>query len=242
MSTAIVTGAGGGIGAVVARRLVAEGFDVVGWDRAFGPEDPDEGFVRREVDVVDEHQVVAAVDAVEGEVGLLVGCAAVLGPAPLLDLDLDAWDRAMRVNVGGTFLVGRTVARRMAAHGGGAIVNVGSINGTVVVPNAGAYTASKAAVLRLTEQMALEWAPLGIRVNAVSPGFIDAGMNAPIVEVPEIRRAREQQVPLGRLGLADDIADAVVYLGTARSSYVTGQNVVVDGGAIHTAFASLRRS
>jgi len=240
MSLAIVTGAGGGIGRVVAERLHAEGFRVVGWDRAFAHEPP-AGVEHREVDIVDETQVCAAVDGLDEAPDLLVGCAAVLGPAPLLDLGFEDFDRAVRINLGGTFLVGRTVARRMAEAGGGAIVNFGSINGTVVVPRAGAYTSSKAGVVRLTEQMALEWAPLGIRVNTVSPGFIDAGMNTPIVQNPDIRRAREEQVPLGRLGRAEDIADAVVYLGTSASGYVTGQNIVVDGGAILTAFNSLRR-
>lgn len=241
MRTAVVTGGAGGIGAVVVRRIRDAGFRVVAWDRAFAGTG-EAGVTHRVVDVADEASVVAAVEALEEAPALLVNCAAVLGPGSLLDFAYDEWERAVRVNLGGTFLVGRTVARQMAAAGGGAIVNLASINGTTVIPGAGAYTSTKAAVLRLSEQMALEWAPLGIRVNVVSPGFIDAGMNRAIIDKPEIRTAREQQVPLGRLGTADDIADAVLYLGTDAASYVTGQNIVVDGGAILTAFASLRRS
>jgi NAD(P)-dependent dehydrogenase (short-subunit alcohol dehydrogenase family) len=124
----------------------------------------------------------------------------------------------------------RAAALGMIANGGGAIVNVTSMNGVAPGPNAGAYGASKAGVALLTQQMALEWGPHGVRVNAVAPGLIDAGMSAPIYADAEVRRARESKVPLGRLGRAEDVAKAVLFLASEEASYVTGQNLLVDGG------------
>jgi NAD(P)-dependent dehydrogenase (short-subunit alcohol dehydrogenase family) len=134
------------------------------------------------------------------------------------------------VNLTGCFVVARAAARGMIERGHGAIVNVTSMNGVAPGPNAGAYGSTKAAVALLTQQMALEWGPSGIRVNAVAPGLIDAGMSAPIYADPETRKARESKVPLGRLGRAEDIAQAVVFLASDASQYITGQNLLVDGG------------
>jgi NAD(P)-dependent dehydrogenase (short-subunit alcohol dehydrogenase family) len=124
----------------------------------------------------------------------------------------------------------RAAARRMVQAGGGAIVNVTSMNGVAPGPNAGAYGSTKAGVALLTQQMALEWGPQGVRVNAVAPGLIDGGMSAPIYADPEMRKARESKVPLGRLGLPEDVARAVLFLASDDAAYVTGQNLLVDGG------------
>ena len=115
------------------------------------------------------------------------------------------------------------------------------MNGVAPGPNAGAYGSAKAAVALLTQQMALEWGPLGIRVNAVAPGLIDAGMSEPIYADPQIRAARESRVPLGRLGQADDVAQAVLFLGSEQASYITGQNLLVDGGVTMSVISSLPR-
>ncbi|MST34344.1 SDR family oxidoreductase, partial [Acidimicrobiaceae bacterium USS-CC1] len=133
-------------------------------------------------------------------------------------------------------------ARRMAGAGtGGSIVNITSMNGVAPGPNGGAYGATKAGVALLTQQMALEWGPAAIRVNAVAPGVVDAGMNAPILADPAVREARRSKVPLGRLGTAGDIAAAVAWLLSDQASYVTGQNLLVDGGVTMSIIANLPR-
>jgi NAD(P)-dependent dehydrogenase (short-subunit alcohol dehydrogenase family) len=146
------------------------------------------------------------------------------------------------VNLIGTFVVARAAARRWIAEGrSGAVVNLTSMNGVAPGPNAGAYGSSKAAVALLTAQMALEWGRHGIRVNAIAPGLIDAGMSAPIYADPATRQARESKVPLGRLGTAGDIADVVLFLASDAAAYITGQNLVVDGGVTSSVIAHLPR-
>lgn len=243
---AVVTGAGSGIGSVVAGTAVKNGYRVAAWDLdregldALAAQTGD-GCETRMCDVTDEAAVEAAVDALPGSPAALVNCAGVVRFGPLLDLPFADWELALRVNLTGTFLVGRTVARRMAATGGGSVVNIASINGVAAAPHAGSYTASKAGVIRLSEQQAMEWAPLGIRVNTVAPGLIDAGMSDAIYADPEVRRVREGAVPLRRLGTSDDVADAVLFLLSEQASYVTGQCVTVDGGLTKSTLANLPR-
>lgn len=242
----VVTGAGHGIGAVIARTALKQGYRVAAWDvNADGArrlaDELGDGCVARQVDVADEGSVVAAVASLPDAPAVLVNSAGLVRFGPLLELSLADWELALRVNLTGTFLVGRTVARRMAEAGGGSIVNLASINGIAAAPHAGSYTASKAAVIRLSEHQAMEWAPLGIRVNTVAPGLIDAGMSDAIYADPEVRRLRQARVPLGRLGSAEDVADAVLYLASDQSSYVTGQLLTVDGGLTKSTLTNLPR-
>ena len=243
---AVITGAGGGIGAVIARAAVKQGYHVAAWDAngeaaaALAAEIGD-ACVATELDVVDEAAVRAASDALPDAPRLLVNSAGLVRFGSLFDVSLADWELALRVNLTGTFLVGRTVARRMASAGGGAIVNLASINGVAAAPNAGSYSASKAGVIRLGELQALEWAGLGIRVNTVAPGLIDAGMSDAIYADPEVRRVRQGRVPLGRLGSAEDVADAVLFLASEQATYITGQVIAVDGGLVKSALASLPR-
>jgi NAD(P)-dependent dehydrogenase (short-subunit alcohol dehydrogenase family) len=243
---AVVTGAGNGIGTVIARSAAKLGYRVAAWDiNERGVEELaaelGEICVPRRVDVVDEDSVRTAVDSLPQAPALLVCSAGIVRFGPLLEVSLADWDAALRVNLTGTFLVGRTVARRMAAAGGGAIVNLASVNGVAAAPNAGSYSSSKAGVIRLSEHQAMEWAPLGIRVNCVAPGLIDAGMSDAIYADPEIRRLRQARVPLGRLGSSEDIADSVLFLASEQASYITGQVIAVDGGLIKSGLASLPR-
>ena len=124
---------------------------------------------------------------------------------------------------------------------GGAIVAVTSMNGVAPGPNAGAYGATKAAVGLLVQQMAIEWGPAGIRVNAVAPGLIDAGMSEPVYADAEVRRLRAGKVPLGRLGTADDVAEAVLFLGSDAAAYISGQTLLVDGAVTHAMIGQLPR-
>jgi NAD(P)-dependent dehydrogenase (short-subunit alcohol dehydrogenase family) len=243
---AVVTGAGNGIGGVIARQAVKAGYRLAAWDvdeaaLAALVADLGEDCRPTVVDVSDEVAVDAAVAGLPQAPALLVNNAGVVRFGPLLELSARDWRRAVDVNLTGTFLVGRAVAARMVEAGGGAIVNIASINGIAAAPNAGAYTASKAAVIKLTEQMALEWGEAGVRVNAVAPGLINAGMSEAINADPEARRLRQGRVPLGRLGTADDVADAVLFLGSAKAAYLTGQTLAVDGGITVSALNKMPR-
>ncbi len=246
MSWAVVTGAGRGIGAVVARAALEEGYRVAVWDVDRAAADAvaaELGPSARPatVDVTDETAVEAGLDALPEAPALVVNNAGQVRFGPLLTLDRRDWDAVLAVNLTGTFLVGRAAARRMAEAGGGAVVNISSVNGVAAAPNAGAYTSTKAAVVLLTEQMALEWAPLGVRVNAVAPGLIRAGMSDPIYADPEVRRQRRERVPLGSLGTAEDVAAAVLFLASRKAGYVTGQTLTVDGGLTKAALLGLAR-
>ncbi len=232
--TAIVTGAAAGLGARIAERCAEAGYRVGVLD--LSPEltasraDHIEGATALVADVSDEAAVEAAFDAFGETPDLVVNNAGIVRFGPLLDLSASDWRAVVDVNLTGTFVVARAAARRMVERGHGAIVNVTSMNGVAPGPNAGAYGSTKAGVALLTQQMAYEWGPKGIRVNAVAPGLIDGGMSAPIYADAETRQARESKVPLGRLGVPDDIADAVLFLASDGASYITGQNLLVDGG------------
>ena len=246
MSRAVVTGAGKGIGAVIAAHLVKEGYRVAVWDVDTAAAQAVAGelgsaAVAASVDVADEASIEAGLDALGEAPALVVNNAGQVRFGPLLTLSLADWQQVVDVNLTGTFLVARCAARRMAEAGGGAIVNISSVNGISAAPNAGAYTSTKAAVIRLTEQMALEWAPHGIRVNAVAPGLILAGMSDPIYADPEIRELRRSKVPLGTLGTADDVAAAVLFLASGKAGYVTGQTLTVDGGLTKAGMMQLSR-
>lgn len=229
-----MTGAAAGLGACIAERAARAGYRVGVLDLSREATEARaasiEGAVPLVADVSDEAAVEAALDAFGAVPDLLVNNAGIVRFGPLLDLTALDWRAVVDVNLTGTFVVARAAAARMLGVGRGCIVNVTSMNGIAPGPNAGAYGATKAAVALLTQQMALEWGPLGLRVNAVAPGLIDGGMSAPIYADAEIRRARESKVPLGRLGVPDDIANAVLFLASDEASYVTGQNLLVDGG------------
>jgi len=231
---AIVTGAGQGIGAAVAEALAGAGYRVGVLDRAAEAAEAVAASLPEAValtaDISDEASARAALERFGDAPDVLVNNAGIVRFGPLAELTVEDWRAVVDVNLTGCFVMARAAALGMIAKGSGAIVNVTSMNGVAPGPNAGAYGASKAGVALLTQQMALEWGPHGVRVNAVAPGLIDAGMSAPIYADAEIRRARESKVPLGRLGRAEDIAKAVLFLASDDASYVTGQNLLVDGG------------
>ena len=245
---AVITGAGRGIGAVLARHAAKEGYRVAAWDldgeavRAVAEEIGEE-CVPLAVDVTDESSVRAAVGELPVAPSLVVNNAGIVRFGPLLELAAADWRAALDVNLTGTFLVARTAAERMIAESvGGAIVNISSINGLAAAPGAGAYTSSKAGVVMLSEHMALEWGAHGIRVNAVAPGLIDAGMSDAIYADPEVRRLRSGRVPLGRLGTAQDVAETVLFLGSEKAAYITGQTLAVDGGITRGALNAMPRA
>ena len=241
----IVTGGASGIGAAIARSAADAGYRV-------GVLDIDGAAAARLAQsltqamplvaaVNDAEQVEAALDEFGETPDVWVNNAGIVRFGPLLDLGADDWRDVIDVNLTGTFLCSCAVARRMAARGSGSIVNLTSINGIEPGPNAGAYGASKSAIALLTKQMSIEWAPTGIRVNAVAPGLIDGGMSTPIYADAEFRQRRSEKVPAGRLGTEQDVADAVLFLCSERADYINGHELVVDGGVINSIIAHLPR-
>jgi NAD(P)-dependent dehydrogenase (short-subunit alcohol dehydrogenase family) len=250
--TVVVTGAGAGLGADIARAAASAGWRVALVDR-----DGDAAArvlaelgapaIALVADTTDEQAVDAALDRLAATTGepapdALVANAGIVRFGPLLDVDLEAWRSVVDVNLTGTFVSARAVARRMAgAERGGSIVAVTSMNGVAPGPNAGAYGSTKAGVARLVQQMALEWGPLAIRANAVAPGLIDGGMSAPIYADPDVRRRRSAAVPLGRLGVGAEVAAAVLFLLSDDAAYITGTELLVDGGVTMSVIATLPR-
>jgi NAD(P)-dependent dehydrogenase (short-subunit alcohol dehydrogenase family) len=230
MARIIVTGAASGIGAAVAAQATAAGWDVAHVDRSFTDTAPQ----HYSADVADEVTVRAAVKASCTYWGAppdaLVHAAGIYRVAPTLDVDAAAWDDVVGVNARGSFLMARTVAAAMGP-GGGSIVLLGSVaaaRGDAGEPSA-AYAASKGAVSALTRQLAVEWGSRGIRVNAVVPGVIDTAMTT-IVSDAEATAALLDRLPLGRLGRADEVAAACLFLAGPDASYITGTEITVDGG------------
>lgn len=152
------------------------------------------------------------------------------------------WRRILDVDLTGAFIMAQAVARRLRDAGRpGCIVNISSIGGITPSLGTNAYAAGKAGLCKLTELMALELGPLGIRINTVSPGFIDGGMSASVYADPRTREIRTNAVPLKRLGSEDDIANAVMFLTSDAASYVNGHNLVVDGGVVPSALFQVPR-
>jgi NAD(P)-dependent dehydrogenase (short-subunit alcohol dehydrogenase family) len=248
--TLLVTGGGRGIGAAIAEEAAAAGWTVGvldhDADRAARTAGALDGAVALTADTSDEHAVDAALDrlaeATGGPADAVVCNAGIVRFGPLADLSTQHWRDVVDVNLTGTFITARAVARRLIDAGRpGSIVTLTSMNGVAPGPNAGAYGATKAAVALLTQQMAIEWGPHGIRANSVAPGLIDAGMSQPIYADPDVRRRRSARVPLGRLGRSDDVASVVLFLLSDAARYVSGTEILVDGGVTPSVINTLPR-
>ncbi len=227
--TAVVTGGRSGIGSAVVNRLRNSGVDVVVWDITGGDID---------CDISDPESVSAAVEqtvANRGTPDRLVACAGVGASGLLLEQSLADWRRVLDTNLTGTWLTMRTVARAMLDAGsGGSMVAVSSISGTLADRDMGAYCVSKAGIDMLVRVAAAEWGAHGIRVNAVGPGVTRTPMLAKPEQLPGWVEGRTELTALGRLGEADDVAEAIVAV--LEMSWVTGQTVFADGGlACYTA-------
>lgn len=235
--TVVVTGAGGGIGQALARAFAAEGARLALLDRDMGRSGPlaeelGGGAFALICDLAAPDQVAEAARRVEAEGGadILVNSAAILRPGALESVSMADWSAMLAVNLTGYLAAAQAFGAGMLARGRGALVHVASIAGSQPQPASGAYSASKAATLMLSRQLAHEWGPRGVRSNCVSPGLVMTPMSAAFYADPEIKARRESMVPARRIATPEDMANVALFLASDRSSYVTGQDVVVDGG------------
>ncbi|MBM3521664.1 MAG: SDR family oxidoreductase [Alphaproteobacteria bacterium] len=245
MKTILVTGAGAGLGAATATRAAKLGYRVgvldLDGDKARAVAGDLPSAVALQADVTSEASVGAALAAFGAVPDVLVNNAGIVRFGTLLDQGIETFRKVLDVNLMGTVVPSLLVGRRMVERGSGVIISTTSINALTPGPNTGAYPPSKAAVGRFTELAALEWGPAGVRVNCVAPGFIDAGMSAPIYANPGVRALRGGAVPLRRLGTAEDVAAAILFLASDEASYINGHELVVDGGVVHSLLSQLPR-
>ncbi len=238
----VITGAGRGIGAAIAEAFVAQGGRVAILERDGELGDQTAARLREggadarayAVDVAVEQEVVAAASRVVGDFGrvdVLVNNAGIGRLGPSMSFPLADWQLSMDVLVTGVFLCSREFGKAMRGGGGGAIVNISSINGLVAFPMRLAYSAGKAAVVSMTKVLAAEWGGFGIRVNAVAPGNTETEMVQEAIDQGLIAvDAYEAHTPLGRFGTPEEIAETVLFLASERSRFVTGQVIAPDGG------------
>ena len=240
--TALVTGGGQGIGLAYAEALAGAGADVaivdINADTAKSAAETIAGLGRRSLAIVadvrqreDTDRMVETVIGEWGQLDIGVNNAGVGGWASAEDMTEDEWDHVMGVNLKGVFLCAQAEARVMIPRQAGRVINTASMSGTIVnrPQNQVAYNASKAGVIHLTRSMAGEWAKHGITVNCISPGY----MRTPLIESPEVAEMVPlwlEAVPMGRLGEVSDLQGAIVYLASDASGYLTGHDLVIDGG------------
>jgi NAD(P)-dependent dehydrogenase (short-subunit alcohol dehydrogenase family) len=184
------------------------------------------------LDVTDSAQLETTFASIEklGPIHVLVNNAGMVSGGTLLEMQEDAWDQVMNVNLKGAWLMARATARHMIARGvRGSMINISSILGTAVQKGIGNYPVTKAALAHLTRAMAIEWAKFGIRVNALAPGYISTELNTDYLDSPH-GRAMLQRLPQRRLGEPDELSGALLLLASNASSYITGSVITVDGG------------
>ncbi len=239
--TALITGSSQGIGYTLAEGMAAAGAKIVLNGRsadklaaaaealsATGAQVETLGF-----DVVDHAATQAAVDRFEAESGpihVLVNNAGMQHRAPLQDFPSEAFERLIATNVTSVFNVGQAVARHMIGRGEGKIINIASVQSALARPGIAPYTASKGAVTNLTKGMATDWAPHGLNVNAVAPGYFDTPLNAALVADETFSGWLAKRTPQGRWGQLPELQGAAIFLASPASSFVNGTTIFVDGG------------
>lgn len=239
---ALVTGASRGLGAAMAVALAQAGATVVLWARR-----PDRlarvartirtlgrQAVTQRVDVTDRHAVRRAVKTVQRHVprvDILVNNAGVWDGDPLTRLSLMSWSRVLETDLTSVFVVSRAVAPIMIRHHYGKIINISSTSAILAHPHGAAYCAAKAGVVHLTRVMAVELGPEGIRVNSIAPGLFRTDMTADVFANRAWIAKRRQQIPLRRFGQPEDLGGLAVFLASSGSDHITGQTLVIDGGA-----------
>jgi NAD(P)-dependent dehydrogenase (short-subunit alcohol dehydrogenase family) len=241
---AIITGGSLGIGLATAVRFAKEGAKVAIAGRSLTALEEAASLIRREggevmtvqVDVQVKSQVDRLVDEVIecwGAVHILVNNAGICGLSAFLDITEEDWDGHMNVNLKGAFLAGQRVAREMMERRtGGSIIHMSSVNGINAEAMQAHYNVTKGGMNLLSMSMALELAPYGIRVNALCPGFIETRLTKSLIDDPSAIADYVKTIPMGRVGQPEEIADAALFLASDESRYMTGHNLVVDGGQV----------
>jgi NAD(P)-dependent dehydrogenase (short-subunit alcohol dehydrogenase family) len=241
---ALITGGSLGIGRAIAIKFASEGAKVVIVGREMKALEETSSFIRAqggevvaiECDVQYKVQVEYMMDqaiAKWGGIDVLVNNAGINATSPFLDITEEDWDRHMAINLKGTFLVSQRAAREMVKLGkGGSIIQMSSVNGLAAESDQAHYNATKGGINLLTISMALELANVGIRVNALCPGFIETRLTAPLIGNTAAFGEYLRTIPMGRAGQPQDIANAALYMASDESSYMTGHCMVVDGGQL----------
>ncbi|WP_343653216.1 SDR family oxidoreductase [Herbaspirillum sp.] len=239
-----ISGAGSGIGRAMADAFAANGahlalLDINAEALERARAELHLTFPQIEVDchvasIVDQVAVEAATAAVHthfGRIDVLLNNAGISANRPTLELPAEQWRRAIDVNLNGVFYCAQAVASRMVAQGSGVILNTASMYGTVAAPERAAYCASKAAVVMLTKVLAIEWAPQGLRVNALAPGYVRTALVEELVRAGRMDlEALQRRTPARRLGEPHEIATLALFLASEHAAFINGQAVVADGG------------
>jgi len=237
----LISGGARGMGAAEAKLFAQEGSKVVIADvldaegQRLEAEINETGGQSRFVhlDVTDQQQWNSAIDetvSIFGKIDILVNNAGIYRVNNILDTTTEEWEQVMDINAKGVFLGSKAAIPYMRKNGGGSIVNISSVAGLVGNRMSSAYTASKGAVRLFTKSTAIQYARDGIRANSVHPGTIESPMTAQLLEDPSYREDRMRRTPIGRLGKPEDVAFGVLYLASDESSFVTGAELVIDGG------------
>jgi 3-oxoacyl-[acyl-carrier protein] reductase len=236
---ALVTGAAQGIGKAISLRLAREGAQVALCDVNLGLVEKTAEEIRNlgtkakaygvnVADALEVDKVVGDVVQEFGRIDILVNNAGITRDALLLRMEEDAWDAVLAVNLKGTFLFSKACARLMVKQRSGRIVNISSVSGQRGNPGQANYAASKAGIIGFTKSLAKELGARGITVNAIAPGFIQTAMTESLPQ--DVKDSYLKQIPLGRMGAAEDIAGAVAFLSSDDGAYVSGQILGVNGG------------
>ena len=237
-----ITGAGGGMGQELIKSFELAGAKVVVIDAtnqtvAAGLAVSTAGAFGVPIDISSESSVEEGFSSIlrrYGHIDTLVCAAGVRPMANLIDMNLTDWNKCLSINTTGLFLCNRVVARHMVEFRSGSIINIASVNGVRAVTGMGAYNASKAAVISITQTLACELASKGVRVNAILPAQVETPMIAE--QVGEERQRREERIPMGRYGKPHEIASVAIFLASDDASFVTGHSMAVDGGYLALGF------
>jgi len=239
--TALITGSSQGIGFALAGGLARAGANIVlnGRDNTKLQQAAEQlaeqgyGVSTSVFDVTSHEAVASAVATIESDVGpidILVNNAGMQHRTPLEDFDPVMFDKLLQTNIASVFHVGQAVARHMIKRAQGKIINIASVQTALARPGIAPYTATKGAVANLTKGMATDWAPHGLQVNAIAPGYFDTPLNAALVADPEFSAWLAKRTPAGRWGQLDELIGACVFLSSGSASLVNGHTLFVDGG------------
>jgi NAD(P)-dependent dehydrogenase (short-subunit alcohol dehydrogenase family) len=238
----LVTGGSKGIGRAIALALAEDGADVALAARSPEPlektareiEERGRRALAVPTDVTDPDQCRALVERVTGELGGLDVLVNNAGAAPFLSTfeaaRLEGWEKYFRITFTGAVYCTHAAADALLGREGASVINVASVAAFIASPGLTYYAAAKAALVSFTKTLALEWAPLGVRVNAIAPGFVETDMNVTAREDPSFHESIRSQIPLGRWGTAEDVAGVARFLASDAAAWMTGSVVVIDGG------------